>query len=159
MGSRLGEELRKSGPFASPEQEATLNLIRTADRIQIAFERLFRRHGLTWSQYNLLRILRGEGKPMPILEMAARTITVVPGITGLVNRLEAAGLCVRARCTEDRRVTYVTLTNSGKTRLADLDEPVLQLHRELLGHFTPEELEQFNRLVEKAREKTGPLVS
>src|SRR5258708_28388466 len=101
--TRLQQELKKKRPFESPEQEAALNIVRTNDQLQIRFARLFREHGLTPSQYNILRILRGEGKPLPILEIADRTITVVPGITGLIDRLEEAGFVERRRCEKDRR--------------------------------------------------------
>src|SRR5947208_15317481 len=108
--SRLQAELKKKNPFASLEAEATLNLARTNDRVQIRFERLFREFGLTPSQYNILRILRGEARPMPVLEIAERTVTLVPGITGLIDRLERAEFVCRRRCTEDRRVIYVEIT-------------------------------------------------
>ena len=91
-GGRLQQELKKKRPFDSPEQEAILSIARTADRFGICFARLFREHGLTPSQYNVLRILRGEGKPLPILEIADRMIAAVPGITGLIDRLEGMGL-------------------------------------------------------------------
>ena len=72
------------------------------------------------TQYNILRILRGEGKPLPILEIASRTITVVPGITGLIDRLERAGFVNRLRCQKDRRVIYVARsTDQGTMTLAD----------------------------------------
>src|SRR5215467_10921163 len=133
--SRLQREVRKKQPFASLAQEAALNLARTNDQIGIRFERLFREHGLTPSQYNILRILRGEGKPLPILEIASRTITVVPGITGLIDRLEQAGFVNRLRCAKDRRVIYVALTDHGMNTLAVLDEPLDALHRKLLDHL------------------------
>src|SRR5260370_8059030 len=85
---QLQPELKKQRPFESPEREAALSVLRTSDQLSIRFARLFREHGLTPSQYNVLRILRGEGAPLPILEVASRTITVVPGITGLIDRLE-----------------------------------------------------------------------
>src|SRR5262245_28524874 len=129
--SKLQHELKKKRPFESPEQEAAVSLMRTADRLQIRFARLLREHGVTPSQYNVLRILRGEGQPLPILEIASRTITVVPGITGLIDRLEQAGLVNRLRCEKDRRVIYVALTDRGAKTLADLDEPFFALHRKL----------------------------
>ena len=87
MTRKLQDELRKRGPFASRAEEASLSIVRTCtDRMMIRCARLFREFGLTPSQYNILRILRGEGKPLPILEIAERTVTVVPGITGLVDR-------------------------------------------------------------------------
>jgi DNA-binding MarR family transcriptional regulator len=151
--SRLQAELKKRGPFASAQEEALLNLVRTADRIQIRFARLFRAHGLTNSQYNVLRILRGEGKPLKVLEIAARTVTVVPGITGLVDRLEQAGLVARRRCSDDRRVIFVELTPAGRALVARLDGPLADLHRQLLGHLSADELAQLSRLLEKARER------
>lgn len=148
----LQRELKKKRPFDSLEQEAMLNIARTNDRQMIRLSRLFRQHGLTPSQYNILRILRGEGAPLPSLEIAGRTITVVPGITGLIDRLEKLGFVVRERCQKDRRVIYVALTEKGQKTLAALDRPLQELHKKLLGHMTKEELKKLIRLLEKARE-------
>ena len=150
--SRLQQELKKKRPFESPEQEAALSVLRTNDQLMICFARLFRKHGLTPSQYNILRILRGEARPLPILEIASRTITVVPGITGLIDRLEQAGFVNRLRCEKDRRVIHVALTNRGIETLAALDEPLLALHRKLLGHLTQAEMKELIRLLEKIRQ-------
>ena len=149
--SGLQQELKKKSAFESLEQEATLAILRTNDQLQIRFARLFRAYGLTTSQYNVLRILRGEGKPLPILEIAERTVTVVPGITGLIDRLEQAGHVKRERCLEDRRVIFVALTEQGKETLASLDKPVVQLHAKVLAKLAPSELKELVRLLEKAR--------
>lgn len=149
--SRLQHELKKKRPFDSPEQEAILNLLRTNDRFQNRFGRLFRDFGLTNSQYNVLRILRGEGRPLPCLEIAERMVQVVPAMTGLLDRLEKQGWIARNRCTEDRRVVHVELTAAGGKLLAQLDTPVNELHQRLLGHLTAEELRRLSRLLEKAR--------
>jgi MarR family transcriptional regulator, 2-MHQ and catechol-resistance regulon repressor len=150
--SRLQQELKKKEPFTLPEQEAMLNLLRTNDQLQIRFTRLFRQHGLTSSQYNILRILRGEGKPLESMEIASRTITVVPGITGLIDRLEREGLVVRQRCDRDRRVVFVAITPKALKLLAELDQPVLDMHREVMGHLSELELRELIRLLEKVRE-------
>jgi MarR family transcriptional regulator, 2-MHQ and catechol-resistance regulon repressor len=50
---------------------------------------------------------------LPILEIADRMIAVVPGITGLIDRLEEKGLVVRARCKTDRRVIFVAPTEKA----------------------------------------------
>jgi DNA-binding MarR family transcriptional regulator len=154
-GPRLQDELKKRGPFDSPEQEAALSIARTADRLNICFARLFREHGLTPSQYNVLRILRGEGRPLPVLEVADRMIAAVPGITGLVDRLEGMGLVARERCVEDRRVVHVAITPRGLEILAGLDGPERALHKRLVGHLGPAELLQLIRLLEKVRQPPG----
>jgi DNA-binding MarR family transcriptional regulator len=149
---KLQHELKKKQAFESPEQEAALNVLRTSDQLQIRFARLLRTHGLTPSQYNVLRILRGEGKPLPVLEIAGRTVAVVPGITGIIDRLEQAGFVNRLRCEEDRRVIYVALTDHGARTLAALDEPLMALHRKLLGHLSRAELKELIRVLKKVRE-------
>jgi len=151
-GSRLQRELKKQRPFESSEQEASLSIARTADRFGICFARLFREHALTPSQYNVLRILRGVEKPLPILEIADRMLAAVPGITGLIDRLEGMGLVARDRSTEDRRVVFVTITPKGLELVGSLDEPVSALHTKLLGHMSPDELRQLIGLLEKARQ-------
>jgi DNA-binding MarR family transcriptional regulator len=150
--TKLQQELKKKRPFESLEQAAALNVLRTNDQLQIRFARLFREHGLTPSQYNILRILRGEGQPLPILEIAHRTITVVPGITGLIDRLEQVGFVNRVRCETDRRVIYVALTEKGSKSLAALDDPLRALHKKLMGHLSQAELKELNQLLEKVRE-------
>ena len=150
--SRLQQELGKKLPFDSLEQESNLNLLRTSDRIQNQFGRFFREYGLTSSQYNVLRILRGEGKPMPSLEIAARMIQVVPAITGLIDLLEKHGLVERRRCHEDRRIVYVEITESARNLLKRIDTPLLALHESLTGHLTRAELKELTRLLEKVRD-------
>jgi len=152
--SHLQRELKKKRPFESPEQEAILNILRTSDQFQNRLGRLLREYGLTSSQYNVLRILRGEGKPMPCLEVAGRLIQVVPAITGLIDRLEKQGLVSRERCTQDRRVVYIEMTQKAMQLLRQMDEPVRQLHRQLMGHLTRSELKELSRLLEKARVRT-----
>ncbi len=149
--SQLQRELKKSRPFEWPEQEAALALVRTNDRLQIQFTRLFRQFALTPSQYNVLRILRGAGQPLPILEIAQRTVTVVPGITGLVDRLEKAGLVRRERCADDRRMIFVALTAKAAKTLAKIDKPLVEMHRRLMGSLSRGELAELIALLEKVR--------
>jgi len=151
---KLQHEIGKRQPFGSPREEALLNLLRTSDQVQIHFTRLFREYGLTSSQYNVLRILRGEGKPLPILEIAERTLTVVPGITGLIDRLEQAGMVRRQRCPEDRRVIFVAISEQALKLLDRLDGPVRDLQRRSLAHLTTAELKTLIRLLEKVRESS-----
>ncbi len=149
--SNLQQEIGKRQPFEYFEQEAILNILRTSDLFHNQFGRLFREFELTPSQYNVLRILRGEGKPMPSLEIADRMIQVVPAITGLIDRLQAQDFVKRKRCTEDRRVVYIDITPKALELLKEIDKPEIDLHRKLIGHLNEEELSTLSRLLEKAR--------
>ncbi|MEM9353406.1 MAG: MarR family transcriptional regulator [Planctomycetota bacterium] len=148
----LQAELKKQRPFESPEQEAALNVLRTSDWIENRIGRLLRDFGLTNSQYNVLRILRGAGGPLPSLEVADRMIRVVPAITGLIDRLEKQGLVSRRRCSEDRRVVYIEIAREGKKLLAKIDKPLAELHIGLLGHLSKSDQRQLSNLLERARQ-------
>ncbi|HBS29457.1 MAG TPA: MarR family transcriptional regulator, partial [Phycisphaerales bacterium] len=148
---RLQHELGKRRPFDVPEQEAWLNLQRSAEFLSGDFDHLFKSHGLSTAQHNVLRILRGHGKPVPSLSIAGEMVARVPDITRLVDRLEGAGLVERRRCVEDRRVVFVSITRKGLELVGSLDRPVVQLHRAQLGHLSRKELAELNRLLEKAR--------
>jgi MarR family transcriptional regulator, 2-MHQ and catechol-resistance regulon repressor len=149
--SRLQQEIKKKRPFDSAEQESILNLLRTGDSIDNRIGRLLRDYGLTNSQYNVLRILRGEGGSLPSLEIADRMIQIVPAITGLIDRLEKQELVARRRCCEDRRVVYVEITAKGLALLKQLDTPLENLHKTLVGHLSRSELKELIRLLEKIR--------
>jgi DNA-binding MarR family transcriptional regulator len=148
---RLQHELKKKRPFASLDQEVLLNILRTNDQLQIRLERLFRQFGLTSSQYNVLRILRGEGDSLPITEIASRTVTVVPGMTGVIDRLETAEMVRRDRSAEDRRVIYVEITPKALEVLAKLDKPLMELHAQMVGGLNDTEKRDIVRLMEKLR--------
>lgn len=152
MAGKLSPEIKKRGPFDSLEQEAALNVLRTADQLHNRLGRLLRGFGLTPSQYNVLRILRGAGVPLPSLEIADRLIQVVPAITGLIDRLEQQGLVARQRSSDDRRVVHVDLTAKGRTLLSQIDQPLQALHKQLMGHLTATQLRDLVRLLEQARD-------
>jgi DNA-binding MarR family transcriptional regulator len=155
----LAAEIKKKQPFDCPAQEAYLNLVRTCSTLQGPLEQMLKQHGISAAKYNILRILRGsvstgecQEHGLPSLEIADRLITRVPDITRLVDGLEADAMVARTRCTEDRRVVYVGITDKGMELLGILEKPVMELHHKLLAHMSGEELIELNRLLVRARQ-------
>lgn len=149
----LKAEIKQRKEFRSREEEALLNVLRTGDQLSIQYARLMREHDLSQPQYNILRILRGAGEPLPCLEVADRMITVVPAITRLMDQLEKNEWVQRTRSEEDRRVVHAAITKRGLKVLSDLDDQVDSLDRSLLSHLTKTELKQLSKLLTKARER------
>lgn len=148
----LRQQLKKKGPFDSVEQEAMLGILRTSDLLENRLARLLRQYDLTPSQYNALRIMRGEGQPMPCLEVAERMIQVAPAITRVVDQLVDRGLVAKQQSSEDRRVFLVQATAAGRRLLKKLDEPIQSLHQSLLGHVSKQDLKKLSAILETARE-------
>ena len=147
----LRQQLKKKDPFGSLEQEAMLSVLRTSDLLENRLARLLREHRLTPSQYNAMRIMRGEGDPMPCLEVANRMIQVAPAITRVVDQLVDRGLIEKQQSEKDRRVFLVGLTSAGQRLLKKIDTPILNLHQSLLGHVSKSDLKTLNRILETAR--------
>lgn len=148
----LQHEVNKKHPFDLPEQEAFLNLIRTAAELEGPLLGVLKPQGLTPSTYNVLRILRGSGEGgRQASAIGCDMVVRVPDVTRLVDRLEQRGLVERERSTTDRRVVVVRISKKGLALLKKLDQPVLEVHRAQLGHLTGAELKELNRLLEKAR--------
>jgi len=151
----LGSEIKKKRPFELLEEEAMLNVVRTAEVLQREFADLFRPFELSQTQYNVLRILRGAmDEPdggLPCGEIAGRMITRDPDVTRLLDRMEKRGLISRCRAQKDRRVVLARIAPTGAKRLAELDPLVAEAHRKLLGHMSREELKQLIELLEAAR--------
>ncbi|UUO07570.1 MarR family transcriptional regulator [Blastopirellula sp. J2-11] len=150
----LAAEIGKRTPFTSLKQEAYLNLVRTHEQLAGQFARLLKQHGLSDPQYNALRILRGEGKPMQTYQIAERMITSQTDISRLVDRLETNELVERERSAEDRRVVWVTLTKQGSAILKKLDQPVADLHESQFKAFSDDQLKSLTKLLFAAR-KSG----
>lgn len=150
--SRLQEELKQSVPFGSREQEAYLSLLRTADALQTRVEGKLKEFGLTGTQYNALRILRGAGSDgLPCSEIGERMITRDPDITRLLNRLQGRGLAARVRGKTDRRVICGKITAPGLRLLREIDEPLEKFGTEILGHLSQQKLQELIDLLELVR--------
>ena len=137
---------------SGPEERVFVSLLRTADALSRAGETLLKPYGLSATQYNALRILRGAGaEGLACSEVAERLISRDPDITRLLDRMESRGLIVRTRESRDRRVVKTRITEAGLRLLAELDGPVQELHRRQLRHLSAREIRQFSNLLERAR--------
>ena len=134
------------------QQEAYLNLVRTHEMLSSQFAQLFKKHGVSDPQYNALRILGGEDKPMQIYQIAERMVSPQTDISRLVDRLVTTGLVSRERCGDDRRVVWVELTADGKNLLRKLSGPVKKLHESQFGSLSKTQLKQLNQLLFQARQ-------
>ncbi|HYO15982.1 MAG TPA: MarR family transcriptional regulator [Thermoanaerobaculia bacterium] len=150
--SALAKEIRQQRPFRSLGQEAALGLMRTTDLLRRAIARVLEPYDVTPQQYNVLRILRGAGEQgLPTLEIGDRMIEQAPGITRLLDRLEAKGWVTRKRCTEDRRQVLCWLTPAGRDLVQQLDEPVDQADATAMEMLSDQEKRELIRLLDQVR--------
>ena len=153
MVGKLKDDIKQDKPFASLEAEVFLNLMRTADVLARSGEAILKPVGLSLTQYNVLRILRGAGEQgLCCRELAERMITRDPDVTRLLDRLERRGLLARSRDSKDRRIITLRISAAGRRVLKDLDTPVAKHHRKQLSHMGQGDLRKLVELLEAARE-------
>jgi DNA-binding MarR family transcriptional regulator len=153
----LQAELRQTKSFDSLHAEAFLNLVRTSAQLQHALHLQLKPYGMTETQYNSLRILRGAGAGgLTCAEIAERLVSQDPDITRLVSRLERQGLVRRERGERDRRVVLTKITAAGMDRLKEADPVVNSTVNALLSHLSSSELKTMIDLLKRARRFAGP---
>jgi DNA-binding MarR family transcriptional regulator len=148
----LKHEIVQERPFSSPEEEALLNLMRTADCLQREFHRMSRAWGVTSTQYNVLRILRGSHPHgLTCSAIGERMIAAEPDITRLLRRLKALKLIRQQRDRHDRRIVWTQISDAGLELLRQMDPTVQSTPKKMLDHLRAEEVTELTRLLELAR--------
>jgi DNA-binding MarR family transcriptional regulator len=155
--STLYHEIRQTKPFRFLEEEAYIAIRLTAQMMDQPWARYLRKtEGISPSQYNLLRILRGagiEGRTMS--EIAERMINRDPDVTRLADRTVKLGLARRIRDGEDRRVVKLFITQKGLEMLTRLDPAVEKFLKQALGGMGPKRLKLLRDLLGEARAGFG----
>ncbi|MEM6795667.1 MAG: MarR family transcriptional regulator [Acidobacteriota bacterium] len=153
--SQLRSKIKQQRPFRSSEEETYLSLQRTASLLNQALTRWLknRSKGLTPSQYNVLRILRGASpEALTCGEISERLVTPGPDVTRLLDRLVSRTLAERERSEGDRRVVRARISAQGLELLASLDGPLEGWLRDHLGQLAPQQHNALTDLLERARQ-------
>ena len=150
--AKLNGEAKQKHLVHSRQQAAVVSILRTANYLRRFSSPVFDQHGITWQQYNVLRILRGAGLGgLPTLDIAERMIEQAPGITRLLDRLEGKKFVRRERPSDNRRQVLCYITKLGLDLLRELDSPVREQDNQVLHRLNESEIEELIRLLELAR--------
>jgi DNA-binding MarR family transcriptional regulator len=141
-------------PSCPPEERLFLTLLKTADALGQEAEQLTKSIGLTGTQYNVLRILRGAGQDgLPCRGIGERMISRDPDMTRLLDRMEKGGLITRARQKDDRRVVKTKITEEGLGLLQKLDQPMRELHKKQFRHMAAAQMKTLCGLMDVLQQR------
>jgi DNA-binding MarR family transcriptional regulator len=150
----IREEIRQAKPFPNPGSEAMVSLQRTAFCLQWRLIELLKPYGISPTQYNALRILRGAGEGgHACSEIGERMLNRDPDITRLLDRMVKHGLVRRGRDKHDRRVITAKITDAGLALLKELEQPLEDFNQRLTGRLGSRRLKEFLRTLDLIREK------
>ena len=134
MTSLLQAELKQSRPFPRRATEAMLSILRTAAVLDHDLAEALKPFGVTPTQHNVLRILRGaEPAGLCGREVSERMVASVPDVPRMLERLEAMQLISRERDADDRRHVTGRITQKGLELLMKIEPRLQVVEQERLG--------------------------
>jgi DNA-binding MarR family transcriptional regulator len=136
--------------FRNEYHKTVVNLIFTYNWITEKTKQFFDKGDITSQQYNILRILRGAGKPLSTLQIRQRMLDKMSDTSRIVDRLVKKELVQKVICKTDRRLVDVTITDTGLQLLDKLDSYNEQMDA-MLGNLTEEDAKMLNQLLDKIR--------
>jgi MarR family transcriptional regulator, organic hydroperoxide resistance regulator len=155
----LEREIQQARPFASQCQEASLSLLRTADAMRRLYTVVMAPFGVTFQQYNVLRILRGAGDAgLAANEIAGRMIEQSPGLTRLLDRLEERGWAQRTRSRSDRRQVICRITPEGLALVDGMAAAVREAEERAMRAFDDGAIAAFIATLGGLREQLGEAI-
>ena len=134
--------------FENNRVKALINIIYTANWITGYQNDFFKSYGISPQQYNILRILRGAGKPLNVQTIKSRMIERSPNATRLMDKLCAKQFIERLPCEYDRRIVKIAITDEGLALLENIPD---DFNSKLLENLNEEEAERLSYLLDKMR--------
>ena len=139
--------------FNSQHQKVAINILYTASWYSTELSRALKPYGVSWQQFNIMRILRGQkGKPVTLKLVSERMIDRMSNTSRLVDKLVAKNLVERTIDASDRRQVALTLTASGLDLLDRTSKCVEEMGSVMFGHMCNESLGSLNQLLDTLRE-------
>ncbi|MBC8033322.1 MAG: winged helix DNA-binding protein [Chitinophagaceae bacterium] len=136
--------------FRNDFQKSTINLIYTYNWMNEQMKKLFGSYEVTGQQYNILRILRGAGKPLSTLQIRQRMLDKMSDTSRIVDRLVLKELVKKTDCEHDKRLVDIVITDRGQQLLEEMDKHQETMDK-IMMNISEEEAKTLNHLLDKIR--------
>jgi DNA-binding MarR family transcriptional regulator len=148
----LQTELKQKKPFPRIGAEALVSILRTAAVLDHQLTDALKPFGITHTQYNVLRILRGAGAAgLCGREVAERMVSPVPDVSRLLDRMEDTDLISRERDSEDRRHVTARISRKGLALLDETTPRLEAVERARFGQLPAGRLQQLLEVLAAVR--------
>lgn len=145
----IDKEIRQNG-FRSIQNKTMVNILYTNGWMMERIKNFVKAEDITPQQYNILRILRGAGKPLSTLQIRERMLDKMSDTSRVVDRMVAKSLLNKTVSAEDRRKVDIEITPEGIEKLENLDSRNEELDG-MLGNLSEQELQMLGSLLDKLR--------
>ena len=146
----MGIEQEIQSKFRGEYHKMMVNLIYTYNWVMERSKKFFEKADLTPQQFNILRILRGAGKPLSTMQIRQRMLDKMSDTSRIVERLVKKDLVQKVVCKDDRRLVDITISDKGMRLLEELDHYNEEMDA-LLSNLNETEAKSLNQLLDKLR--------
>jgi DNA-binding MarR family transcriptional regulator len=144
------EEIIKTKKKIQLPSRTLIHLMLVNNKILETITSALKPYGVSLQQFNVLRILRGQGEnPANLSTLNERMVTKMSNTTRLVDKLLAKDLVDRTICEANRRKVEIVITPQGLTLLREMDEIMSDTENQLVSGLTETELKELNTLLDK----------
>jgi len=147
---KIEEAIQQKKPFRNAYQKVIVNLIYTQNWVTSQLQQHLKPYGVTIKQYNVLRILKGAGKPITTSTIRERLLDKMSDASRMVDRLHQRELVIRTTCSTDKRLVDVSLSEKGEQLLKAMSKFDGQMD-DIAGQLSESEAEQLSTLLDKLR--------
>ena len=149
----IEDRLKNTKPIENRSERALLNIMHTGSCLRNVANEALKGYDLTDSQYNVLRILRGQqGKPMNLFEIVSRMVHRDSNVSRIVDKLELKGLVERKVDEKNRRRVDITITPAGIELLQSIQPALISSIEATFSALKAEEIELLDTLLNKLRD-------
>ena len=151
LGVEIEKAIKQLKPFDSIYEKAGVNLMFTNNLVISELQGFFKGFDLTMKQYNILRILKGAGKPVSISFIKERLLDKNSDVSRVVDRMETKSIVKKTSCETDKRLVDVELSVKGE-KLLKLISAEMNIMNSIFEGLTENEVKTLNSLLDKIRE-------
>lgn len=146
------EEAIQQKQFKSEFIKADINIMYTCSWLSLIKKQLLSDFKISWQQFNLLRILKGQfPNPSPLKNLSERMIDRTSNTSRLVDKLVDKGFAERSVCPDDRRRVDIIISQKGIDLVDEASKVIEGGLTTIMKRLTEEEATTLNDLLDKVR--------
>ena len=147
------EQAISQSKFDSEQEKLMINVIYSANQLNLITSRLFKPYELSPQQYNVLRILRGQkSKSIALMDIELLMLDKSSNVSRLVDKLISKDLVNRSVSSIDRRRIEIVITSIGLSVLKEIDVILADMNSKIKSIISDDNTKQTNRILDQLKE-------
>jgi len=147
---KLEKAIKQKRAFRNNHHKVMVNLLYSNNWLEEKSRDFLKQQNISLQQYNILRILRGSGKPLSTMQIRERMLDRMSDTSRIIDRMVVKEIVEKKPNENDKRLVDITITSKGLEILEELDKRNDELEA-IVGVLSADEAKMLNDLLDKMR--------